>query len=163
MITHKNGVVQHPIIRPYGKLRFHIDNSSIKGMGMQTTQRSMVGANRWRDSFLPVAALSALGILLTLSISSIEGLLPNFRLEHVVLHAVLETLGCMLALGIASFLLMRSGEKNNRYTVWLASSILVMGIIDAFHASMMPSNEFVCLRSTSQLIGGMCIALIWLP
>jgi len=69
----------------------------------------------------------------------------------------------MLALGIASFLLMRSGEKNNRYTVWLASSILVMGIIDAFHASMMPSNEFVCVRSISHLIGGLCIALIWLP
>jgi len=144
-------------------MKTHTDNSSIKGMGMQKMQRSTVGANRCRDSLLPVAALSALGILLTLSISRVDDLLPNFRLEHVVLHAVLETLGCMLALGIASFLLMRSGEKSNRYTVWLASSILVMGIIDAFHASMMPSNEFVCLRSTSQLIGGMCIALIWLP
>jgi len=76
-----------------------------------------IGANRWRNSLLPVAVLSTLGILLTLSISRVDDLLPNFRLVHVVLHAVLETLGCMLALGIASFLLMRSGEKNNRLKI----------------------------------------------
>jgi len=144
-------------------MKIHTDNSLVMGIRLQKRQRSTVAASRWRDSLLPVAILSVLGILLTLTISRVDDLLPNFRLVHVVLHAVLETLGCMLALGIASFLLMRSGEKNNRYTVWLASSILVMGIIDAFHASMVPSNEFVCLRSTAHLIGGMCIALIWLP
>jgi len=144
-------------------MKTHTDNSLVMGTGMCKTLRSTVDAHRWRSSLLPIAGLSALGILLTLSISRVENLLPNFRLDHVVLHAVLETLGCMLALGIASFLLMRSGEKNNRYTVWLASSILVMGIIDAFHASMMPSNEFVCVRSIAHLIGGLCIALIWLP
>ncbi len=89
--------------------------------------------------------------------------MPRLRLNHAALHAVLETLGCMLALGIAGFLLMRKGEKDKRHTVWLACSILVMGIIDAFHASMMPCNEFACLRCVSQLIGGVCIALIWLP
>ncbi len=144
-------------------MKIHTDNSLVMGIRLQKRQRSTVAASRWRDSLLPVAILSVLGILLTLTISRVDDLLPNFRLVHLVLHAVLETLGCMLALGIASFLLMRSGEKNNRYTVWLASSILVMGIIDAFHASMVPSNEFVCLRSTAHLIGGMCIALIWLP
>ena len=144
-------------------MKTHSDNSLVMGMGMQKTQRSAIGASRWRDSLLPIAVLSTLGISLTLGISYVEGLLPNFRLDHVVLHAVLETLGCMLAPGIASFLLMRGGEEKNRYTVWLASSILVMGIIDAFHASMMPGNGFVYMRSTAQLVGGMCIALIWLP
>jgi signal transduction histidine kinase len=144
-------------------MKIHTDNSLVMGMRMQKMQRSTVDSGWRRDSLLPIGALSALGIFLTLSISYVEDLLPYLRLNHVVLHAVLETLGCMLALGIASFLLMRSGEKNNKYTVWLASSILVMGVIDAFHASMMPSNEFVCLRSIAQLIGGTCIALIWLP
>jgi len=163
VITNENKVVQSPIIGLCSKMKIHTDNSLVMGIRLQKRQRSTVAASRWRDSLLPVAILSVLGILLTLTISRVDDLLPNFRLVHLVLHAVLETLGCMLALGIASFLLMRSGEKNNRYTVWLASSILVMGIIDAFHASMVPSNEFVCLRSTAHLIGGMCIALIWLP
>ena len=163
MITNKNGVVQSMIIGLCNKMKTYTDNSLVMGMRMQKTQRTTAGASRWRDSLLPVTILSILGISLTLSISRIDDLLPNFKLVHVVLHAVLETLGCMLALGIACFLLMRSGEKNNRYTVWLASSMLVMGIIDAFHASMMPSNVFVCLRRTAQLIGGVCIALIWLP
>jgi signal transduction histidine kinase len=133
------------------------------GMEIQNTQRSTVGASRWRSSLLPIAGLSALGILLTLSISTVEDKVPSFQLNHAVLHAVLETLGCMLALGIASFLLMCHGERNNGYMTWLACSILVMGVIDAFHASMMPSNEFVCVRSIAHLIGGLCIALIWLP
>ncbi len=133
------------------------------GTGMCKTLRLMVGIRRWRSSFLPIAGLSVLGILLTLSISTVEDALPSFQLNHAVLHAVLETLGCMLALGIASFLLMCHGERNNGYMTWLACSILVMGILDAFHASMMPSNEFICVRSISHLIGGLCIALIWLP
>jgi len=118
---------------------------------------------RWRGSLLLAASLSTIGVSLAFSISGIETVLPNFRLNHEVLHAVLETLGCMLALGIAGFLLMRWSERHNTYMVWLACSILVTGILDAFHASMMPSNEFVCLRSIAQMVGGLCIALVWLP
>jgi signal transduction histidine kinase len=127
------------------------------------TQEPIPAVSRRRGKLLPVAGLSVLGIVLTASVPSIENALPGFRLDYVVLHAVIETLGCMLALGLASFLLMCHSEKNNGYMAGLACSILVMGILDAFHASMMPSNEFVCLRSISQLIGGLCIALIWVP
>jgi len=89
------------------------------------------GKVHWRrSSFFPVVMLSAVGILLTLSISSVENFMPNLRLNHAALHAVLETLGCMLALGIAAFLLMYRSERDKWYTVWLACSILVMGIID---------------------------------
>jgi signal transduction histidine kinase/CheY-like chemotaxis protein/HPt (histidine-containing phosphotransfer) domain-containing protein len=132
-------------------------------MGIEQTHRSTLDARRRRSGLLLVAVLSTVGVFLTLSISSVENLLPSLRLNHAALHAVLETLGCMLALGIAGFLLMRHGERNNGYMVWLACSILVMGILDAFHASMTPSNEFVCLRTAAQLIGGLCIALVWLP
>jgi len=131
-------------------------------MGTQEVRRA-TDARQWRSGLLLVATLSAVGILLASSISSIEDLLPNFLLNREVLHAVVETLGCMLALGIAGFLLMRHGEEGNEYMVWLACSALVTGILDAFHASMAPSNEFVCLRCIAQLIGGLCIALIWLP
>jgi len=131
-------------------------------MGIQEAHRSTLDPRRWR-SLLLAATLAAGGIFLALSISSVAELLPKLQIKDEVLHAVFETLGCMLALGIAGFLLMRHGESGNGYMMWLACSVLVTGIIDAFHASMTLSNESVCLRSTAQLIGGLCIALIWLP
>jgi len=131
-------------------------------MGIQEVHRSTLDTRRWR-SLLLAAALATGGIFLALSISSVANLLPKFQIKDEVLHAVFETLSCILALGIAGFLLMRQGERNNGYMLWLACSVLVMGLLDAFHASMTLSNESVCLRSTAQLIGGLCIALIWLP
>lgn len=130
---------------------------------MLERQKPAWSVSRRRSTFLPIAGLSALGILLTASVPSLENVLSGFRLDYVVLHAVLETLGCMLALGLASFLLMCHGERNNGYMAGLACSILVMGILDAFHASTIPSNEFVCLRAIAQLVGGLCITLIWVP
>ncbi len=67
---------------------------------------------------------------MALSISSIAELLPKLQIKDEVLHAVFETLGCMLALGIAGFLLMRHGESGNGYMMWLTCSVLVTGIID---------------------------------
>jgi len=131
-------------------------------MGIQEAHRATLGTRRW-CSLLLAATLATGGIFMALSISSVANLLPKFQIKDEVLHAVFETLGCMLALGIASFLLMRHGESGNGYMMWLACSVLVTGIIDAFHASMTLSNESVCVRSTAQLIGGLCIALIWLP
>jgi signal transduction histidine kinase len=139
------------------------DNRLIMALGIHETRKAVPAVSRHRSRLLPIAGLSALGILVTASIPSIEDMLPGFRLDYVVLHAVVETLGCMLALGLASFLLMCHNEKNNGYMTGLACSILGMGILDAFHASMMPSNEFVCLRAIAQLLGGLCIALIWVP
>jgi len=138
------------------------DNRLLVGMGIRDAHISTMDPRRWR-SLLLAAALSTGGIFLALSISSIAELLPKLQIKDEVLHAVSETLGCMLALGIAGFLLMRHGESGNGYMMWLACSVLVTGIIDAFHASMTLSNESVCLRSTAQLIGGLCIAMIWLP
>jgi signal transduction histidine kinase len=138
------------------------DNGSLAAMGVRDAHRSTMDRRRW-CSLLLAGALSTGGIFLALSISSIAELLPKLQIKDEVLHAVFETLGCMLALGIAGFLLMRHGESGNGYMMWLACSVLVTGIIDAFHASMTLGNESVCLRSTAQLIGGLCIAMIWLP
>jgi len=131
-------------------------------IGIQEANRATLDTRRWR-SLLLAATLATGGIFLALSISTVANLLPEFQIKDEVLHAVFETLSCMLALGIAGFLLMRHSESGNGYMMWLACSVLVTGIIDAFHASMTLSNESVCLRSTAQLIGGLCIALIWLP
>ena len=127
---------------------------------MSTAKRS---TGLWYNNFLFACIIVICGIIPFVSISLASGLPQTWQLKHEAFHAVMETLGCMLALGIAGFLLMRQAEKGNEYKLWLACSMLSMAILDAFHASVEPSREFICLHSTAQFIGGVFIALIWLP
>ena len=117
----------------------------------------------WRQRLLLAGALLTCGVFLFVGVLTAESFFPHWQLEYEVLHAVIETLGCMLAIGLAGFLLMRHSEDDSGYMLWLACSVLAMGILDAFHASVVPSSEFVGLRCTAQLTGGVFIALIWLP
>ena len=117
----------------------------------------------WRSNVLFAGIILICGIIPFVTISLASGFPSTWQLKHEAFHAVIETLGCMLALGIAGFLLMRQGEKGNEYKLWLACSMLSMAILDAFHASVAPSREFIGLHSTAQFIGGVFIAMIWLP
>jgi signal transduction histidine kinase len=117
----------------------------------------------WNSNLLFAAIILTCGIIPFVSISLTGDFASTWQLKHEAFHAVIETLGCMLALGIAGFLLMRQGEKGNEYRLWPACSMLSMAILDAFHASVALGHEFVCLHSTAQFIGGIFIALIWLP
>ena len=121
------------------------------------------GTGLWHSNLLFAGILLICGIIPFMSILLASGFPSTWQLKHEAFHAVIETLGCMLALGIAGFLLMRQAEKGNEYKLWLACSMLSMAILDAFHASVAPSREFICLHSTAQFIGGVFIALIWLP
>jgi len=115
------------------------------------------------SDLLFAAILLVCGIVPFVSISIAGGLPATCRLYHEAFHAVMETLCCMMGLGIAGFLLMRQGEKGNAYKLWLACAMLSMSILDAFHASVAPGREFVFLHSTAQFIGGVLIAMTWLP
>ena len=110
-----------------------------------------------------ICILIVCGLVPFVIISLAGSIPPTWRLNHEPFHAVLETLGCMLAFGITAFLLMRLGEKGNEYKLWLACSMLTMAILDAFHASVTVGREFLWLRGSAQFIGGLLIALLWLP
>ncbi len=103
------------------------------------------------------------GIVPFVFISVASGFPPTCRLYHEAFHAVMETLGCMMALGIAGFLLMRQGEPGSQYKLWPACAMLSMAILDAFHASVAPGREFVALQGAAQFVGGVLMASIWLP
>jgi len=103
------------------------------------------------------------GIIPFIFISVASDFPATCQLFHEAFHAVMETLGCMMGLGIAGFLLMRLGEEGNEYKLWPACAMLSMAILGAFHASISPGREFVFLHSTAQFVGGVFIAMIWLP
>ncbi len=112
---------------------------------------------------LLTAGVVIAGILLLLSLAAADALLEGWRLNYEVLHAVIETLGCMMALGIAAFLVMRQNREENAYMMPLACSVLIMGILDAFHACLSPSPEFFALRTFAQFSGALILILLWLP
>ena len=116
-----------------------------------------------RSDLLFAAILLISGVVLFVAISAARSFPAAWQLKHEALHAVMETLGCMMALGIASFLLMRQSEEGNAYKLWPACAMLSMAILDAFHASVAPGREFVFLHSAAQFIGGVLIMMTWLP
>jgi two-component system sensor kinase FixL len=117
----------------------------------------------WRSNVLFAAILIICGVFPFLSVSLASNFPANWQLKQEAFHAVIETLGCVMALGIAGFLLMRQDKKGNGYMLWPACSMLSMAILEAFHSSVSPGRDFVFLHSTAQFMGGVFIALIWLP
>jgi len=115
------------------------------------------------SDLLFAAILLVSGIIPFVFISVAGGFPATWQLYHEAFHAVIETLGCMMGLGIAGFLLMRQGEEGNAYKLWPACAMLSMSILDAFHASVAPGREFVFLHSAAQFTGGALIAMSWLP
>jgi signal transduction histidine kinase len=115
------------------------------------------------SDLLFAAILLVSGVVPFVLVSVAGGFPASCQFHQEAFHAVMETLGCMMALGIAGFLLIRQAEAGNEYTLWPACAMLSMAILDAFHASVAPGREFVCLHSVAQFVGGVLIAMIWLP
>jgi signal transduction histidine kinase len=121
-----------------------------------------IAVTRRRD-FLFAAILFISGVVLFIATGAARSFPAAWQMKYEALHAVIETLGCMMALGITSFLLIRQGEEGNAYKLWPGCAMLSMAILDAFHASVTPGRESVFLHSAAQFIGGVFVALTWLP
>jgi PAS domain S-box-containing protein len=91
---------------------------------------------------------------------------PTQSWESVPFHSAMEAIGSLAAISMAAFLLMlRERRKEGEAYLWLACGLLAMGILDAFHAAVLPGpgTGFVWLRSTATLAGGALFACVWLP
>jgi PAS domain S-box-containing protein len=90
--------------------------------------------------------------------------LPRFRWENIPIHAGVEAVGGVMSLMLGLILLsLRKGEPDNQYYVWMASALLVMGILDITHAACPPGQMFVWFRATSTFLSGMLFLGVWLP
>jgi len=88
----------------------------------------------------------------------------EWRLVHVPFHSLIEGLGGFIALTLAGLLLAEKNSKPDQlHHVWMACALISMGILDIFHAAVLPGNLFVWLHSTAQFVGGLFFALVWLP
>ncbi|MCW8962545.1 MAG: PAS domain S-box protein [Gammaproteobacteria bacterium] len=101
-------------------------------------------------------------ILLGMIVSTI--VIPDFRWNSELFHAMIESTGSLIGFGLA-FVLMAAIQRDmlgGNY-VWLIACFISMGTIDIFHSLQHPGQAFVWLHSSATFIGGLFAALIWLP
>ncbi|MBC8179065.1 MAG: PAS domain-containing protein [Desulfobacteraceae bacterium] len=90
--------------------------------------------------------------------------LPDWRWPNIPVHSVDEAVGAFAALTLAMMLFMQHrAEQGTGYRVWMACGFTGMGILALTHALPQPGPAFVWLYSTSNLIGGVFFAMVWLP
>lgn len=84
--------------------------------------------------------------------------------EQIPLHSFIEGVGGCIALAVAvTLLVIRRINKGFDAYIWLSAGLIGMGILDCFHAVVLPGKEFVWLHSLSNFWGGMFFACVWLP
>ena len=88
----------------------------------------------------------------------------DVRWVNIPVHAVVEALGLFAGVILAALLiLLRRYNSAYAYHLWTASGLVVMGILDGFHAASMPSQTFVWFHSVATLGGGIFFCMVWLP
>lgn len=84
--------------------------------------------------------------------------------ENIPAHTVVEAWGFFAGIILAVLLiLLRRYNSAYEHHLWIVSGLLVMSILDGFHAASIPSNTFVWLRSIATLGGGIFFCMVWLP
>ncbi len=105
-------------------------------------------------------------LLLTLVSPLLFGLylqsLSSLRLVSIPLHAAIESIGSAIAITVVTIIFLMHAHKLefNRYHR-VALALMVVGVIDFFHALMSPGEMFVWLHSLSVFIGGIFFSLVW--
>jgi len=110
------------------------------------------------------AAGIAISLLLPIGSLICRLLLADFSFSHLPIHSLVESLGGLMAVAIAGILIAeRTRRDDGDHFVWMASALIGMGVLDLYHAAVLPGNSFVWLHSTATFVGGTLFALVWVP
>jgi len=90
--------------------------------------------------------------------------IPDFKWLHEPFHSSVEALGFFAGVFLAILLLFQEErQKDTSHYAWIASGLIAMGVLDGFHASVRPGNNFVWLHSLAVLAGGFLFSMAWIP
>jgi len=109
----------------------------------------------------PYASLIAYPVLIVF----LGFLLPaEWIFKQIAFHAVVEAVGSVIAVLVSVLILvLRIRSEKAEMPVAVPMGLLSMGIVDGFHAAVMPGDSFVWLHSFATFIGGFFYAWVWLP
>lgn len=100
-----------------------------------------------------------IGVSLTIHGASLllsSTLLNNITWPLIEAHAVVETFGSAVALFIAlALLFFEKYNTGTSFNIEIATALLVMGILDGFHAAVNVGQTFVWLHSIATFFGGL--------
>lgn len=90
-------------------------------------------------------------------------LLPVWRWDNELFHALVEGGGALIGFGLASVIIAMIQKQRLSYNyAWLVACFLAMGLLDIAHCLTHPGQTFVWLHSSATFIGGFFASLIWL-
>ena len=79
----------------------------------------------------------------------------NITFISIPIHSALEVAGGVIAIVISMIFYMKYRKSSVlTHFNWATTALLAMGIIDIFHASVMPGKMFVWLHSIAVFFGG---------
>jgi len=89
--------------------------------------------------------------------------LAGWVLEHYPIHGAIEFGGALISLWVALMLIfMERSNLGTSFNIPIACALIVMGILDAFHALTYAGHSFVFLHSLATFLGGLVFSTIWL-
>lgn len=90
--------------------------------------------------------------------------LDGWKHEHLPVHTLVEALGSAIALFVAYKLLtLRKHNIGPKHATRIAQALIVMGLLDGFHAMSLVNNNFVWLHSLATFLGGVFFLMLGLP
>ncbi|MFK5913419.1 MAG: PAS domain S-box protein [Woeseiaceae bacterium] len=95
---------------------------------------------------------------------TLSNLYPDWRWSHYPFHSMLESVGAISAIIIATLMIImvRNNHLPQRY-ILVACALIAMGLLDGFHAVLHVDVSFVWLHSIATMAGGVIFTAIWLP
>ncbi|MEE9605703.1 MAG: hypothetical protein V3V70_09040, partial [Candidatus Scalindua sp.] len=91
-------------------------------------------------------------------------LLENWRWAHEPFHSSAEMSGSVIALFVATFLvILERANRGTHFNSQIAAALIVMGLLDGFHAIVHVGDSFVWLHSIATFTGSIFFVTIWFP
>lgn len=120
--------------------------------------------DRYRPKFGIIITLLVGAVFPIVGSVAVQLFIPQFRLVHEPLHSTMEAVGALTALLLALIVLsVMKYRKEATHYIWISSALIGMGILDGLHAVVHSGVSFVWLHSTATLVGGVLLAMVWLP
>ena len=102
------------------------------------------------------------GFLTLFILSYFQDLFLHYNeLHNEPLHSAVEAFGALASILMGIILLQRQRLKIYYELLWMILGLLVMGVLDSFHAVIAPGNNFILLHSSSVFFGGLFFAFMW--